>query len=157
MLLVNASKGRSAIHGFGLIAGEPIRRGTIILRHRPGFDLELTDEQVAALSPISRFQVLHYGCRDASQSRHFVPSDDGRFINHSEFPNSGPLPDGEGPSPPWSVAALHNIAPGEEITLDYRAQGCSIDFAHWDEFASPRSSSGASPSRAQARRAARNR
>jgi uncharacterized protein len=51
MLLVNAKKGPSKIHGMGLIAQEFIPAGTRIWELRPEFDTVLTEDQLQQLSP----------------------------------------------------------------------------------------------------------
>lgn len=112
MLLVDARVGPSSIHGCGLIARQFISAGTLVWRFVPGFDVVLTESQLAALSLSAREQVLHYA--EWRQDRHvFVLSaDDDRFTNHSENPNTRSEGD--------VVYATQDIHPGEEITCDYR-------------------------------------
>ena len=119
MLLVNARMGPSQIHGFGSIAQEFIPVGTITWRFQPGFDLELTEEQVEALSPTARAQVRYYAFFDPARRLYFLCSDDDRFTNHSETPNQRMEGD--------VSIATRDIEAGEELTCDYRELG-------WTEF-----------------------
>lgn len=117
MLLVNARAGASRIHGIGLIAQEPIRCGTTIWRFEPGFDLELRETDLQRLSSAARDQVHHYAYYDRSTQCYRLSSDDDRFTNRSDSPNTrlrGP-----------GACAEHDIKPGEEITIDYRELGMS--------------------------------
>jgi len=113
MLLVNASKGPSLIHGLGLIAREAISEGTRIWVLNPEFDVLLTQAQVDALPPAIRNQVLYYACFFEAIDRYVLSSDDDRFINHSSEPNSISAENG------WTTIATRDIAVGEEITWNY--------------------------------------
>lgn len=117
MLLVNARAGRSAIHGTGLIARQFIPAGTLIWRFQPGFDVEIGEEVYALLSPTTQEQVQYYACFDPDTRRFFLSSDDDRFMNHAESPNTGSHGDY------CATYALVDIQPGEELTGDYREIG----------------------------------
>ena len=112
MLLVNARVGASAIHGLGLIARELIPAGTVIWRFTPGFDVEIPESSLSALSLAAREQVLHYAEHYAAEKKFVLSSDDDRFTNHSDSPNTAPHGD--------TMVALRDIQDGEEITCDYR-------------------------------------
>ncbi len=120
MLLVNASKGASTIHGVGLVAREPIPAGTRIWTFQPGFDIALTPPQLLALSPIARVHTLHYSAYNSFRRLYVLSSDDDRFTNHSEKPNTV-APGDEDPSSCRYTVALWDIQPGEELTWDYRS------------------------------------
>jgi SET domain-containing protein len=115
MLLINASKGPSRIHGLGLIAREFIPSGTAVWEFRPGFDVILTEEQVRTLSPMAQQQVRYYceGSYDPVQAIYILSSDDDRFMNHSDRPNTGVM------DHPQRTVAIRDIHPGDEITWDY--------------------------------------
>lgn len=116
MLLVHATKGPSKIHGFGLIAREFIPEGTHIWRFQAGFDLELQEADLALLSEPARLQVFFYGYYDIAQKRYILCSDDDRFTNHSDDPNTTDFPGG-GLAGSFALRDIHS---GEEITWDYR-------------------------------------
>lgn len=118
MLLVNARAGMSKIHGIGLIAQEFIPAGTRIWEFREGFDLKLTLEQVKALSPVSRAQVLWYAFRDIQNQVFVLSMDDDRFTNHADHPNTIDVA-----FPTYASIATSGIEAGQEITWDYRPWG----------------------------------
>jgi uncharacterized protein len=124
MLLVNARMGPSCIHGMGLIAKEFIPAGTRVWEFRPDFDLILTEEQLATLSPAAQEQVRYYsyGNYDPANRVYILSSDDDRFTNHSDTPNTAM----EGSV--RVTVAVRDILPGEEITWDYRPWTSIDDF-----------------------------
>jgi hypothetical protein len=90
MLLVRTRIAPSPIHGLGLPAAEPIRRGTRVWRFTPGFDLDLDPSCLDVLVPEQRQRLLHYGYIDPRLRRFILCCDDARFINHSNTPNIVP-------------------------------------------------------------------
>ncbi len=117
MLLVNAKKGPSQIHGLGLISQEFISAGTRIWRFESGFDVELSEEQASLLSPVAQQQLHYYAYFDSRTQRFVLSSDYDRFTNHSNKPNTALDLDGV------STIAQGDIQPGEEITWDYQTPG----------------------------------
>jgi SET domain-containing protein len=117
MLLVRARVGTSDIHGLGPIATEHIPTGTTVWEFCPGFDLELTEVQVARLPPSAREQVLFYcdGDYDPARGVYTLSMDDARFTNHSDVPNTASAEGGR------ITVATRDIHPGDEITWDYRS------------------------------------
>ncbi|MEM6332254.1 MAG: SET domain-containing protein [Planctomycetota bacterium] len=85
----------SAIHGKGLFAARPIRKGEVI------------GKVVGSLTAIDGPYVLWI-----SDELGLEVHNDLRYINHDAEPNAAYYDDGE-------VAAIRAIAPGEEITHDY--------------------------------------
>jgi hypothetical protein len=111
MVLVNASRGKSRIHGKGLIARELIRVGTVVWELQPGFDVVLTRAQFEELNPNSRDQVGRYIYTDVATGNYILCSDDAKYMNHSDTPNTRT----EG----HQTIAIADIQPGEEITCNY--------------------------------------
>lgn len=115
MLLVDARAGVSAIHGIGLFAHAFIAQGTPMWIFEPGFDVLLTETQMAALpAPVQR-QARRYAYYDATYGAYVLASDDSRFCNHADDANMADR--GE------LNYAARDIYPGEEITWDYRPWG----------------------------------
>jgi hypothetical protein len=111
MLLVRVALGPSPLHGTGVFAAEPITAGTVVWRFSPGFDLEMDPALVYVQPEPCRGRLLHYGYVDARSRRYVLCSDDARFLNHSDAPNlRGEL---------GRDVAVRDIAPGEELTVDY--------------------------------------
>lgn len=111
MLLVNAHVGASPIHGFGLFSEQFIAAGTVVWRFLPGFDVAISVESLEGLAPCARAQVLHYACYGERDGMYYLSSDDDRFCNHSDNPNTAPNRD--------TMVAVTDIKAGEEITCDY--------------------------------------
>lgn len=111
MLLVNAKKSPSGIHGMGLFAQEFIPEGTVIWKFAPGFDLKICAEKLSLLSDPARVQVLQYAYFDPESGCHVLSSDDDRFTNHSPTPNTF--------TRSHQTIAARDILAGEEITANY--------------------------------------
>jgi SET domain-containing protein len=117
MLLVKTYLDRSAIHGIGLFASEPIAAGTVIWRMSPTIDVQLAPPDIEALSRPARAQIEKYIYLDKVLRTYVLCGDDARFFNHSESPNCRDLPDERG----GTTVAARDIAAGEELTCDYAA------------------------------------
>ncbi len=120
MLLVETYLAPSKIHGIGLFAKNCIPKGTKIWEFTPGFDQELTQEQIDQLSEACRERILNYVYYNANKMRYILCADDERFINHSKEPNivgvgfcSDNRKEGE-------TFAARDIEADEELTEDYR-------------------------------------
>ena len=111
MLLVRGRVRSSSIHGLGLFADQFIAKGTIIWKFQPGFDVEIPEDCLPSLSPAAQEQVLHYACYEKDKRRFILSSDDDRFSNHDDNPNT--IQNGD------TMYACRDIAFGEEITCSY--------------------------------------
>ena len=106
--------------GLGLFCREAVPAGTVIWRFDPGLDVVL-----GALppDPLLRRFVEVYGYQPLEGPRRWVVClDDARFINHADAPNTRDDAD--------VTLAARRLAPGEEITSDYRSF-CRAPFMHW--------------------------
>jgi SET domain-containing protein len=113
MLLVKTKTRLSEIHGIGLFADEFISKGMMTWKFLEGFDLRLPKSILNELSPSALEQFLKYSYLDSTSGLYELCSDDARFFNHSEVPNTGSISD-------VIDVALRDIQPGEELTCDYR-------------------------------------
>ncbi len=111
MLLVNAKAGPSRIHGIGLIAQEFIPKGTVVWEFLPGFDVLIPEADLERLSPAAREQAIYWSYFHLATRTFVMSSDDDRFTNHSDDPNTRAVGD--------CTVAVRDIQPGEEITNDY--------------------------------------
>lgn len=118
MMLVRVRADRSPLHGLGLFADEPIPAGAPVWRWESGFDHCFDREAFAGLPPPARRHLEHYGFYDAPRQTWRLNGDLSIFMNHSANPNTG-APGADGVAE--VTFALRPIAPGEEITCDYRA------------------------------------
>ncbi len=109
-------------HGVGVVAIRPIPEGTDPFKNCDPFgdvieipeaELEASDAPEEAKNMVRDFCALQDGT-------YFVPDygidaiDKSYFLNHSDDPNLMTYDDGE------SFVASRDIAPGEELTADYR-------------------------------------
>ena len=111
-------RGRSAVHGHGVFAGERIRKNTRIIDYAGELihnsESEEREERYLAEGCIWVFRVNRNWSRDAN-----VGGNIARFINHSCTPNC------------WFevvdktiwIRARRDIRKGEELTYDYRTDG----------------------------------
>lgn len=112
MLVIPTELRLSPLHGLGVFTVEPLRKGQLIIRHRPVFDLVFPPEVFASLPPAFCEAVEYYGYKDQASGSFAYDVDNGRFINHSEEPN---LKCGQ-----RIMKAARDIAAGEELLADYR-------------------------------------
>ena len=117
MLLVRTRVGPSPIHGLGLFADQAIPAGTEIWRFAPGLDVDVAPGVVERLPDHVRAFFARYGYVDRRLARYVLCFDDARFMNHSDRPNVAP---DYGRDPHGVDVALADIAPGDELTVDYR-------------------------------------
>jgi SET domain-containing protein len=122
MFLVPVRLGRSPIHGFGVFATQPIPAGTRVWEFTDGVDYRIPAADVLRCHEPWRTELLTYAYRESSGD-YILCGDSARFMNHNEEPScddSGDL----------YTVSLRDIAPGEELTCDYR----SFDL-DWDQYA----------------------
>ena len=113
MLLVRTYVAQSAIEGVGVFAAEPIARGAAVWRLDPDFDRLIPLETYRSAPPHLREFFDRYCYPSADYPGHIVYDvDNGRFMNHSDSPNTDFSADTGG-------VASRNIAAGEELTCDY--------------------------------------
>ena len=122
MFLVPVRLDRSEIHGFGVFAAEHIPAGTRVWEFTEGVDYRIPADDVHGAPEPWRAELLKYAYRDSSGD-YILCGDAARFMNHSEQPScddSGDL----------YTVAISDIAPGVELTCDYRT--FDLD---WEEYA----------------------
>ncbi|MDO8499997.1 MAG: SET domain-containing protein [bacterium] len=128
MLLVKTKIGPSKIHNIGLFADEFIPKGTIIWKFAPDFDLKFTEDEIKALPEITQYTIrwYRYICTHCGLS--ILCSDDARFYNCSENPNTTGIEldgtEGEG-----GDITVRDIQVGEELT--YNCKGPKEGDADW--------------------------
>lgn len=117
MLLVKTKIGPSKIHGLGVFADEFIPKGTITWKFVPGFDLKFSDEELKNFPEVTQKTIRWYRYVSLNSGCSILCSDDARFCNCSEDPNTEGIDldgtDGEG-----ADIAIRDIHIGEEITYN---------------------------------------
>ncbi len=117
MLLIETKLGLSTVHGIGLFANQFIKKGEVIWRFTPGFDIEVSAEDLLQLSLPARNQFLKY-CYQSAKGIYILCFDDSRFLNHSEDPN---VVDKDQTSEEEIDIAARDIQIGEELLTDYKS------------------------------------
>ena len=118
MLMVKTRVCSSSVHGLGLFAAEPIRKGTIVWKFTPGLDIVMRPEDLSGWPREVRDFFGHYAYLSKRTRRYVLHADNARFQNHSDTPNllsvpvSGQVEDLD--------IAYRDIACGEELTTNYR-------------------------------------
>lgn len=113
MLLIRTYIAASTIEGVGVFAAEPIRKGASIWRLDPDFDRLIPIEKYKAAPQQLRELLDRYAYPSPDRPGFIVYEvDNGRFMNHSERPNTDFSRHG-------GATAIRAIAMGEEITCDY--------------------------------------
>jgi uncharacterized protein len=114
MLLVNTYVASSSIEGVGVFAAEPVEAGEPIWRLDPDFDRLIPVRAYECSPPHVKALLDRYAYPSPDRPGFIVYEvDNGRFMNHSETPNTD-FSAGEGGT------ALRDIQAGEELTCDYR-------------------------------------
>jgi SET domain-containing protein len=119
VLFVPTKIGISQTHGIGIFARKLIKKGTLVWRFKPGFDLSISEADMKTYSPEAVLQVKNYGYLDNSTGLYILCSDDARFFNHSDNHNVGPLPNQKDLTALSDDFALRDIQEGEEIFCNY--------------------------------------
>ena len=113
MLLVPTYVAPSKIEGVGVFAAEPIASGTLIWELAPNLDRLIPKSEIPSLPPLFQAFVERYSYpypHDPEQL--IVELDNGRFMNHSQTPNTIF-------SDPDAGYTIRDIAAGEELLCNY--------------------------------------
>ena len=113
MMLVRTYLAQSEIQGLGVFAGEYIPAGRQVWGLNPKFDIFVCGEEIATLPSHMQDYVARYSYPHLEIAGvRIVDCDDGKFMNHSEQPNTDFRIFDRGYS-------LFDISPGEELTCNY--------------------------------------
>ena len=113
MLLVNTYVAPSSIEGVGVFAAEPIPKGTLIWQLDPDFDRLIPMSRYQNAPPHQRVLFDRYAYPSPDLPGFLVYEvDNGRFMNHSQDPNTDFSDSG-------GARTIRDIAAGEEITCNY--------------------------------------
>lgn len=113
MMLIPTYVAPSRIEGVGVFAAEPIPAGALIWQLAPGLDRLIRKDEISKLPPLFQGFVERYGYPSPNDPDVLIVElDNGRFMNHSERPNTR-FDD------PDAGYTLRGIEAGEEITCNY--------------------------------------
>lgn len=112
-MLVSTYVAPSALDGVGVFAAEAIKKGAVIWRFDPSFDRLIPLDRYLAAPPHLKDLLDRYAYPSPEESGFLIYEvDNGRFMNHSETPNTDFSDFRAG-------RALRNIEAGEELTCNY--------------------------------------
>jgi len=118
MLLVKTELRKSAIQGLGVFSVEPIPAGTIVWEFTHGIDQVFSSEFPKTLRPNQLEQFLRHSYLDSRTKEYIFCADDGRYMNHSDSPNTVEFY--AGPHDRYGAnIATYDIPEGDELTCDY--------------------------------------
>jgi hypothetical protein len=117
MFCIHTTLARSDIHGIGVFASEPIRKGQVVWRYSPQCDIVIGAEVLPTLPKNVTAAVHYYGYLNSQRGHYVLSLDNSRFTNHSLNPNVATVPGG--PDAEGVDVATRHIAGGEELTMDY--------------------------------------
>lgn len=113
MLLVSTYVAASEIEGVGVFAAAPIKKGALIWRLNPDFDRLIRASTYEDMPETMRELIDRYAYPSPDKPGYLVYEvDNGRFMNHSDMPNTDFSEYGGG-------IAARDIAAGEELTCNY--------------------------------------
>ncbi len=118
MMCIKTKARPSSIHGLGWFAEEFIAKGTVVWRFVPGFDVAMTEAELAQLPQPAKEYMAVYAFRSTVTDNYILCSDDAKYENHSDTPNLDSVyVEGEEET---VCIANRDIQKGEELTGDYR-------------------------------------
>lgn len=117
MMCVKTKIGPSTIHGTGLFADEFIPKGTIVWRFTPVFDQKFTREQILSFPDLVQIYLYEYSWKSKKSHLYCSASDNGKYFNHSEKPNT--ISKHRDNEEEVITVAARDISAGEELTSNY--------------------------------------
>lgn len=116
MLLVKSYLKFSEIHGVGCFTAEDIKKGQVVWKLDPLFDVEILADKIASYPPAIQcfLEMYAYGQETNGKKSFILCGDHARHMNHTENPNLLETRDGNN-------TAIRDIKAGEELTCDYNA------------------------------------
>ena len=118
----------SVIQGLGVFSAEPIPAGAVVWEFTHGLDEAFPSDILKTLEPDKLEQFLRHSYLDSRTQEYIYCADDGRYMNHSDSPNT--IEFYAGPEDRYGAnIAAYDIPAGEELTCDY----FSFDLAATDK------------------------
>ncbi|MCB4455532.1 SET domain-containing protein [Leisingera sp. McT4-56] len=113
MMMVRCYLAPSAIEGLGVFCHDNITKGDIVWRHDKMLDTTFPESKLDNVEPHMKEFLERYSFPDPCRPGYLIlQCDEGRFLNHSMYPNLD-FSDGV-----WG-RALASIPAGTELTFDY--------------------------------------
>ena len=115
MFIVRTSLHSSAIHGIGVFADEPVKKGQIVWQFDPRMDILIPLEEKQKFPPAMQdyLSMLTHIEESSGRKMMVLCADNAKHVNHLDDPNLLDTPDG------LREYAARDIAAGEELTCNY--------------------------------------
>ncbi len=115
MFIVRTNLRPSPIHGIGVYADEPIKKGQVVWQFDSRVDLVIPVEEIKNFPPAVQdyFKRLTYVEARNGKRVMVLCADNAKYVNHSENPTLIDTPDGT------QQLAARDIESGEELTCNY--------------------------------------
>ncbi len=112
MFLIRTRLDMSPIHGIGVFCVNTIHAGARVWRFEPLFDKTIRESELARLPEHIQEHIIVHAEHFPEFGIYRLSSDEDKYMNHSVTPNLRVTEDDV-------LVAIRDIAPGEELTIDY--------------------------------------
>lgn len=112
MFLIRTRLDKSQIHGIGVFAENRIQSGARVWRFEPLFDKTIREQDLEKFPAHVQDHIRIHAEYFPELGVYRLSSDDDKYMNHSCDPNLRVTEDD-------FLVAVRDIAPGEELTIDY--------------------------------------
>ena len=114
LLKIKTYLAESRLHGLGVFAAEPARKGSVVWAYEPKVDVFIPADRYDEIPMFLQkyFDSYVYAEHSLLGGGYIYCADHAKFINHSRDPNTSTVGD--------TYYALKDIAEDDEITCDYR-------------------------------------
>lgn len=112
MFLIRTRLAKSPIHGLGVFTQSTIPADSIVWRFEPSFDKTISEKEFSRLPSHVQEHVSIHAEHFPELGVYRLSSDEDKYMNHSAEPNLRVTEDD-------FLVAIRDIAPGEELTIDY--------------------------------------
>jgi SET domain-containing protein len=106
----------SEIHGVGCFTCEAVKSGAVVWELHPIVDIAFSAAQILGMPKSFQLFLAQYASKDCGFDRYVLCTDNARFFNHATLPNLKHSAN----SSAERIFAIRDIAPGEELTVDYQ-------------------------------------
>ena len=112
MFLITTRIDKSPIHGIGVFSVSGVSAGATVWRFEPLFDKTIREVDLPRFPEHVQQHILIHAEHFPELGVYRLSSDEDKYMNHSDRPNLQVTQDD-------FLVALRDIAPGEELTIDY--------------------------------------
>ncbi len=113
--MVSTRLNQSPIHGTGVFAAEPIKKGQVVWRFDPRIDLQISENEFRSFPSVFQdyLKTYAYTVMMDGERKLILCADHAKHVNHSDNPNLLDTLDST------QDVAARDIEAGEELTCNY--------------------------------------